>query len=307
MNPQTLDILARGVLNMLGLDPRLMRQNQRLQSSRDANKKPIKAGNQTELLNKAGKARDFRNPKVSANRPATTSPLSIRSGAQPTPPTPPAGGFGQASGQMSLFGTKPGSTVPNTQFRAPTVPASVASQGGRALLGRVLGPAALLLQGIGTAKSLSDSLARGEGFARIPSLLGINKVDEQASFQGPGGDPSGSGKGQAQQRASTPETTPTTQETAPPTPRLPPAPATNRQQMRPTRSSTTPTRSTPARSTSSQPRNAGAGNGAPRPTSQQSTSKRKFGVKGGKNKAGRTERLESALKSARTTKYKRKR
>ena len=47
---------------------------------------PINVRGQTNLLNAKGNPRDFRNPKVSANRQPTVTPVSTRSGAPATPP-----------------------------------------------------------------------------------------------------------------------------------------------------------------------------------------------------------------------------
>ena len=52
---------------------------------------------QTNAFNAKGQPRDFRNPKVSANRPPTLSPVESRSSARPTPPKPPIGGHGRQS------------------------------------------------------------------------------------------------------------------------------------------------------------------------------------------------------------------
>lgn len=59
---------------------------------------------QTNLMNSKGEPRDFRNPKVSAGRQPTTTPVSTRSSAQATPPNRPIGGsFGnQPKGQGYL-------------------------------------------------------------------------------------------------------------------------------------------------------------------------------------------------------------
>jgi len=77
---------------------------------------------QTNAFNAKGQLRDFRNPKVSANRPATTTPVQSRSSAKPTPPNRPPGGFGnRPAGQRSLFGDNP-NAKPSGQHKAPSVP-----------------------------------------------------------------------------------------------------------------------------------------------------------------------------------------
>ena len=293
MNP--LDILARGVFNMLGLSPSQVREQQTLESSRKANKTKIKAGGQTNLLNSKGNARDFRNPNVSANRPPTTSPLNVR-GAQATPPRPPAGGFGGSRGQLSIFGNNPGARVPNTQFRAPSLPTPPAGMSGLSRLLKIAGPAGLLMQGAATGNDLVQSLSRGEGFARIPSLIQKMSGGEEPGTNYVMGDRQGP---------------PTPEQPAPPAPVLPPPPSNRSSIQTPnngnssnrsssnSNSGSSSSSSTRSNSSVSQPRNSGAGNGAPgaQPT------KKKFGVKAGKNKKGRTSRLESALADARKKKY----
>jgi hypothetical protein len=77
---------------------------------------------QTNLMNKEGKARDFRNPRVSANRQPTTTPVQSRSSAQATSPNRPAGGFGnKPAGQGELFGKNP-NAKPGGNYKAPNVP-----------------------------------------------------------------------------------------------------------------------------------------------------------------------------------------
>jgi hypothetical protein len=77
---------------------------------------------QTNAFNAKGQPRDFRNPKVSANRPPTTTPVQSRSSAKPTPPNRPSGGFGnRPAGQRSLFGDNP-SAKPSGQHKAPSIP-----------------------------------------------------------------------------------------------------------------------------------------------------------------------------------------
>lgn len=63
----------------------------------------IQPKGQTNAFSKNGAVRDFRNPRVYANRPPTLSPVESRSSARPTPPRPPIGGPGrQSPGQGSL-------------------------------------------------------------------------------------------------------------------------------------------------------------------------------------------------------------
>jgi len=79
-------------------------------------------GGQTNLFSKNGQPRDFRNPRVAANRPPTTTPVQTRSSAQATPPNRPAGGFGnRPQGQGNLFGNQP-NAKPSGNYRAPNVP-----------------------------------------------------------------------------------------------------------------------------------------------------------------------------------------
>lgn len=79
----------------------------------------IQPKGQTNLMNAKGQARDFRNPKVSANRPPTLSPVEAKSTTTLKPkPTRPA----QVSpGQRNLFGDNP-SAKPSGRYRAPDVP-----------------------------------------------------------------------------------------------------------------------------------------------------------------------------------------
>jgi hypothetical protein len=72
---------------------------------------------QTNAFNAKGQPRDFRNPKVSANRPPTTTPVKHEPPKQLNPkPQRPA-----APGQKSLFGDNP-SAKPSGQHKAPSVP-----------------------------------------------------------------------------------------------------------------------------------------------------------------------------------------
>ena len=253
-----LNQLARSLLQIGGMTPEQIRQATR------ANKKPKPmpkantsrpapkpaeqlVGNnqrQTNLFSQNGKPRDFRNPTVSANRPATTGP-----NLTPTPrlpagaPKPPAA----SPGQMSLFGLNPGAK-PGGNFKAPSVPGAgagvlrntygkdalswlknnsaaakeaaavnraVRAQNVSNATGPGLGGLALILQ---AANMLQDqmlspeqlkvkqanSIGRGNtgDFQTREQVLGRNEQYGPPAPQmyGPGGSPTGSGYGQAQQR-----------------------------------------------------------------------------------------------------------
>ena len=219
-NEKVLDILARGIFNMLGIDPQSLRQQQALEASRQANQQPIDPKGQTRTTNAKGNTRDFRSAAQSANRPPSLDPVQTRSNATATPPRRPANGFGSSRGQLSIFGSNPGAQVGNPDpVRAPSIepmrtnipkggrnPYRAAASGARTLSGapvaggagsllrmggRVLGGTGLVLDGINTARDLAGSLQRGEGYAAIPGLV-------QQLFSG------GQGGQQQQQQAAEP-------------------------------------------------------------------------------------------------------
>ena len=82
------------------------------------------AKGQTRTTSKSGKTRNYRNAS-SANRPPTLDPVETRSNRQPTPPRRPAGGFGQAPGQLSISqitgGNNP-NAKPSGNYQSPSVP-----------------------------------------------------------------------------------------------------------------------------------------------------------------------------------------
>lgn len=85
MNEQLLDIVARGIMQLVGLDPESIRQERGATSRRQANQQ---------------------RPQVEGQRSAlksTLDPVSSRSQLRATPPARPPGGFGQAPGQLDMF------------------------------------------------------------------------------------------------------------------------------------------------------------------------------------------------------------
>ena len=104
MNPY--DILARGLFQLLGLSPEDIKRQQAENYRQKANQKPIKVKGQTRTT---GKGLD---------------PVQTRSTQQTTPPRRPAGGFGQASGQLSIpevtGGNNPNAR-PSGSYQAPRV------------------------------------------------------------------------------------------------------------------------------------------------------------------------------------------
>lgn len=133
MANDVLNMLARSLLQIGGMTPQQIRQATRAGKPRKPMPKakaskpaptpkpatPTKVVGQTNLFNQSGKARDFRNPKVSGNRPPTvTKPqLGPKTPLKPGPVRPAQ----VAPGQMSVFGTNPGAK-PAGNFRAPSVP-----------------------------------------------------------------------------------------------------------------------------------------------------------------------------------------
>lgn len=85
MNEQLLDIVARGIMQLVGLDPESIRQERGATARRQANQQ---------------------RPQVEGQRSAlksTLDPVSSRSQLRATPPARPPGGFGQAPGQLDMF------------------------------------------------------------------------------------------------------------------------------------------------------------------------------------------------------------
>lgn len=253
-----LNQLARSLLQIGGMSPQQIRQQARAakkpkpmpkaNTKRPASKPAQQlVGNkqqQTNLFSQSGKPRDFRNPTVSANRPATTGPNLTRTPRLPAGAPKPAAA---SPGQMSLFGLNPGAK-PSGNFSAPSVPgagagtlrntygpdalkwlksnsaaAKEAAAASRAVRAQNvsnaampgLGGAAMLLQ---IANAVQDrmlspdqlkvkqanSIGRDNkgDFQSADQVLGRNEQYGPPSPQmyGPGGSPTGSGLGQAQQR-----------------------------------------------------------------------------------------------------------
>ena len=102
----------------------------------------------------------------------------------------------------------------NERNRTGTGGRSTVGRGGRgtpglgaptSLGGKVIGGAGLILQAADIAQDLVNSIGRGEGYGAIPGLLqqvtqGPNTRAQNGGFAGPGGNPDGSGQGQAQQQ-----------------------------------------------------------------------------------------------------------
>ena len=133
MANDVLNMLARSLLQIGGVSPQQIRQATRAGKPRKPMPKakaskpavtpkpatPTNVVGQTNLFNQSGKPRDFRNPAVSGNRPATVTKPQL---GPPTPLKPgPVSPAQVAPGQMSVFGTNPGAK-PGGNFRAPSVP-----------------------------------------------------------------------------------------------------------------------------------------------------------------------------------------
>ena len=114
MNP--LDIVLAGLFELLGVTHNMPPDAPKLDGS-----ERFDAKGQTSTINKSGKTRNFQNPKTAANRPPTLDPLPQRGTLQATPPNRPAGGFGQAPGQMNLDPLRE-MQIPKDQMKAPNVP-----------------------------------------------------------------------------------------------------------------------------------------------------------------------------------------
>ena len=112
MNP--LDIVLAGLFEMLGYTNNTPPDAPKLDGS-----ERFDAKGQTSTINKSGKTRNFKNPKVT--RPPTLDALPQRSNLQATPPNRPKGGFGQAPGQMNLDPLRQ-VQIPKDQMKAPSVP-----------------------------------------------------------------------------------------------------------------------------------------------------------------------------------------
>ena len=132
MANDVLNMLARSLLQIGGVSPQQIRQATRAGKPRKPMPKakaskpavtpkpatPTNVVGQTNLFNQSGKPRDFRNPAVSGNRPATvTKPAASNATLNPRPTYKPP----VPQGQMSVFGTNPGAK-PGGNFRAPSVP-----------------------------------------------------------------------------------------------------------------------------------------------------------------------------------------
>lgn len=117
-------------------------------------------GGQTNLFSKNGQPRDFRNPRVSANRVPTTTPVQTRSSAQATPPNRPAGGFGnRPQGQGNLFGNQPNAKPSGTGLSSSSVADAAASRAVRA---------------VNAARRLNP----GRGGALVIGLTALNAIDD---------------------------------------------------------------------------------------------------------------------------------
>ena len=256
MANDVLNMLARSLLQIGGVSPQQIRQATRAGKPRKPMPKakaskpaptpkpatPTNVVGQTNLFNQSGKPRDFRNPAVSGNRPATVTkpqlgpPTPLKPGPTYKPPVP--------QGQLSLFGLNPGAK-PGGNFRAPGVPkpgagiptgstqamnwlkansaaakeaaavnrALRAQTGSNALFGG-FGAAAPILQLLNMAQDRmlspeqlkikqANSIGRGNtgDFQTREQVLGRDQQYGPPSPQmyGPGGSPTGSGVGQAQQ------------------------------------------------------------------------------------------------------------
>ena len=178
--------------------------------------------------------------------------------------------------------------------------------------GALLGPAALVAAGASTAKSLADSLKRGEGFARIPGLVkraakANNRANQSTSTGSRSRFRRSGGRKPATSQPMRPNntkkaTTAANAKDVDQTPYAKPQP-----RVKPSRNSG----GTGGRSQSGGGSNKGSlkVNGKPGVNPNQKgvqapkSSAKKYGVKGGNQPKGRTKRLEAALSEARKKKY----
>ena len=178
--------------------------------------------------------------------------------------------------------------------------------------GKLLGPAALVAAGASTAKSLADSLKRGEGFARIPGLVkraakANNRANQSTSTGSRSRFRRSGGRKPATSQPMRPNntkkaTTAANAKDVDQTPYAKPQP-----RVKPSRNSG----GTGGRSQSGGGSNKGSlkVNGKPGVNPNQKgvqapkSSAKKYGVKGGNQPKGRTKRLEAALSEARKKKY----
>ena len=112
-------------------------------------------GGQTNLFSKNGQPRHFRNPRVSANRVPTTTPINHKppQTLNPGPQRPPA------PGQGNLFNNKPNATPnakPSGNFRAPNIRPTSNSVAARAAAPSRLATAASRLAGAGPAAAVAS-------------------------------------------------------------------------------------------------------------------------------------------------------
>lgn len=190
MNP--LDAFAKLVLNLYGIDTEALRQEQAADKRRAQNRKPINAKGQTSAINKQGNVRDFRNVKQSLTRPPTLDPVQTRGTQAATPPRQPPGGFGQAPGQMNLFGNNP-SAVPGGRFRAPSIPNQLAigagSAAGRTLLGTVAGGVIPNLARAGLTWAALEGLAPAPAGDATLDAMGVQPRQSYSGMEDMSGDP----------------------------------------------------------------------------------------------------------------------
>ena len=131
-------------------------------------------------------------------RPQLSAGQSTRSSSAPSRGNDSGNQF-RAGNERNRTGTGGRSTVGRGGARTPGLGAPTS------LGGKVLGGAGLILQAADIAKDLFNSIGRGEGYGAIPGLLqqvtqGPNTRAQNGGFAGPGGNPDGSGQGQAQQQ-----------------------------------------------------------------------------------------------------------
>ena len=169
MNP--LDIIARGILQMVGLGPEQIQQQKIQQLNRQGNSKPIKPTGQTNLFSKNGKTRNFTSPAQSANRQPTLSPVESRSNTQATRPNRPPGGFGQSPGQLSFNPN----AQPSGNYQAPSVPkAKTVKPANRLTIGNAL----RFLSGgpLGIGGQLADMMLDANNTSLIEETFGTGRV-----------------------------------------------------------------------------------------------------------------------------------
>lgn len=228
MNKEVLDILARGIFHMLGMDSSSLK-GKPSNTKATTKPQPINARGQTNLLTKSGKTRDFTNPRQSAQRAPTLSPVQTRSGVQATPPKRPPGGFGQARGQLSVFGKNP-NAVPSGTFKAPNIPKVGAKDalaiGGQAgIRGKLAGLGRSLLSPVAMGVQIADTALEVTGaggllhetFGTGPNMKRFRELTAKKPQPKAKKDPS-------PPRTSDTKTPPPPAPQLPPPPKLPPAP-----------------------------------------------------------------------------------